>query len=156
MILTRGTSLAARFNLSEISSNGPSQFWHMTPYSLSFTQSAAKESPDAEKDIVVDIDMQAPDASGKLQPFFQATFDLGKHQASSTLVKAFPGQDSGPIRFPATASSNPGEALKVTASVVEHGQARDWMKASSDALRDQNNRNEILKPILDALKKVGS
>ena len=43
--------------------------------------------------------------------------------------------------------------MKVTASLIEHGEGRDWIRGVTDALREQENRDKILKTLLDVLAK---
>ncbi len=152
LVLIRGDSMVAMFSIEPTESGG---YWHMTPYSLKFASSEAKEAPDKEKSIVADIQFAAPGADGTLSTFFQATFDLGKHTAGSQVVaaKAFVGQDSGPHGLPKVPESDPLITMKVTASLVEHGEGRDWIRGVTDALREKENRDKVLKPLLDALAK---
>ena len=50
-------------------------------------------------------------------------------------------------------SSDALVTMKITASLVENGQGRDWIRGVTDALREKENRDKILKPFLDALSK---
>ena len=43
--------------------------------------------------------------------------------------------------------------MKITASLVEHGESRDWIRGGTDTLREKENCEKILKPFLDALAK---
>lgn len=156
LILTRGDksgpSLEAQFLIDRTNSK---VYWHMTPHSLKFNGSEAKESPDGEKSIVADIQFAAPGEDGKLVTFFQTTFDLGRHKASGETYKAdsFVGQDSGPYGIPKVSKDDAEVTMKVTASLIEHGEGRDWIRGVTDALREQENRDKILKTLLDVLAK---
>ena len=150
LVLTRGTSLVAKFTIEPTPSGG---YWHMKPYSLSFTSSEAKEAPKKEKSLVADIQFAALGADGKLVTYFQGTFDLGRHAAASDVITTFVGQDSGPYGLPKVATGDTLITTKVTASIVEHGEGRDWIRAVTDSLRKEENREKVLKPILDSLGK---
>ena len=52
LVLTREESMEAMFSIEPTESGG---YWHMTPYSLKFSSSEAKEAPGGEKSIVADI-----------------------------------------------------------------------------------------------------
>lgn len=150
--LSRSNNLIAYFSINQTDSGG---YWHMTPYSLKFSGSEAKEGNDSEKSIVTDIQFATHGEDGKLVTFFQTTFDLGRHKASDSVITAsqFVGQDSGPYGIPKVVTSDPYITMKVTASVVEHGEGRDWIRGVTNSLREQENRDKILKPILDILSK---
>jgi hypothetical protein len=149
LVLSRESTMVAMFSIEPTESGG---YWHMTPYSLKFSSSEAKEAPDGEKSIVADIQFATPGADGALKTFFQGTFDLGAHKASEKTLdsKAFVGQDSGPYGLPKVPDSDSLVTMKVTASLVEHGEGRDWIRGVTDALREKENRDKILKPFLDA------
>ena len=144
--------MVAMFSIEPTDSGG---YWHMTPYSLKFSNSEAKEAQDGEKSIVADIQFATPGADGTLATFFQATFDLGKRKAGSQVfdAKTFVGQDSGPYGLPKMPDTDALVTMKVTASLVEHGEGRDWIRGVTDSLREKENRDKILKPFLDALAK---
>lgn len=150
LILRRGDSLEARFSLAPTDSGG---YWHMKPHSLVFSQSEAKEGKKKPKSIVVDVQFAALGADGKLATYFQATFDLGTHIAGTGKITSFVGQDSGPYGLPKVAATDVGVTTKAVASVVERGHGRDWIRAMTDSLREKENRERILKPILDAIEK---
>lgn len=152
LVLTRGDSMVAMFSIEPTESGG---YWHMTPHSLKFASSEAKEAPDKEKSIVADIQFAMPGADGTLATFFQATFDLGMRTAGPLVLpaKTFVGQDSGPYGLPNVPESDPLVTMKITASLVEHGEGRDWIRGVTDALREKENRDKVLKPFLDALAK---
>lgn len=152
LVLTRDSSMEAMFSIEPTESGG---YWHMTPYSLKFSSSEAKEAPDGEKSIVADIQFATPGADGKLSTFFQGTFDLGvrKAEPQTFTAKAFVGQDSGPYGLPKVPESDALVTMKITASLVEHGEGRDWIRGVTDSLREKENRDKILKPFLDALTK---
>jgi hypothetical protein len=147
LTLKRADTLEAMFELEKTVSGN---YWHMVPYSLNFIKSEAKEEPDGEKSIVADVQFATPGADGKASTFFQATFDLGRRKAGGGEVKTFVGQDSGPYALP-EAKADPSITMKITASVIEHGQGRDWIRGVTDSLRDKENRDKILKPLLDAI-----
>ena len=153
LILKRGDSLEARFSLAPTDSGG---YWHMKPHSLVFNKSEAKEGEEKPKSIVADVQFAAIGADGKMATYFQATFDLGTHKAGTAKVTNFVGQDSGPYGQPKVAATDAGITTKVVASVVERGQGRDWIRAMTDSLREKENREKILKPILDAIEKSGN
>lgn len=152
LILSRSNTLIAKFSIDPTPSGG---YWHMTPYSLDFLTSEAKESPEGEKSIVAEIQFSAVGEDGKLNTFFQTTFDLGKHKASgiSNPINVFIGQDSGPYGKPKVSTTDTTITMKVTASIVEHGEGRDWIRGVTDSFREQENRDKILKPLLDAIAK---
>ncbi|OEZ59884.1 hypothetical protein [Duganella sp. HH105] len=152
LVLTRDGSMEAMFSIEPTESGG---YWHMTPYSLKFSSSEAKEAPDGEKSIVADIQFATPGADGALSTFFQGTFDLGVRKAGAQTLdaKAFVGQDSGPYGLPKVPDSDAMVTMKITASLVEHGEGRDWIRGVTDSLREKENRDKILKPFLDALAK---
>lgn len=152
LVLTRDSSMEAMFSIEPTESG---QYWHMTPYSLKFSSSEAKEAPDGEKSIVADIQFATPDADGKLSTFFQGTFDLGIRKAGPQTLdaKAFVGQDSGPYGLPKVPANDNLVTMKITASLVENGEGRDWIRGVTDSLREKENRDKILKPFLDALAK---
>ena len=150
LILARDQNLEARFSLQPTATGG---YWHMTPYSLTFLESEAKEGKDKPKNIVADIQFSALGEDGKLSTYFQATFDLGTHKAGSTSVISFVGQDSGPYGLPKVPAKDSMITTKVVASVVERGKGRDWIRAVTDSLREKENREQILKPILEAIGK---
>lgn len=152
LVLTRERSMEAMFSIEPTESGG---YWHMTPYSLKFSSSEAKEAPDGEKSIVADILLATPGADGTLSTFFQGTFDLGVRKAGPQTLnaKAFVGQDSGPYGLPKVPESDALVTMKITASLVEHGEGRDWIRGVTDSLREKENRDKILKPFLDALAK---
>jgi hypothetical protein len=113
------------------------------------------------KSIVTDISFAAPGDDGKLTTMFQPTFDLGKHKVGDNIhvrqgKTPFIGQDSGPVSFPKIPEDKGNKinlyvAMKVTASVIEHGQGRGWIRGVTDSLRDKENRKKILQPLVDAL-----
>lgn len=152
LVLTREGSMEAMFSIEPTESGG---YWHMTPYSLKFLSSEAKEAPDGEKSIVADIQFATPGADGTLSTFFQATFDLGVRKAGPQTLDArsFVGQDSGPYGLPKVPESDALVTMKITASLVEHGEGRDWIRGVTDSLRDKENREKILKPFLDAIAR---
>lgn len=152
LVLTRGKSMVAMFSIDPTESGG---YWHMKPYSLTFSSSEAKEAPDGEKSVVADIQFATPGSDGALKTFFQGTFDLGQRKAGPLTLgsSAFVGQDSGPYALPTVPGSDALVTMKITASLVEHGQGRDWIRGVTDSLREKENRDKILKPILDALSK---
>ncbi|MBK7464699.1 MAG: hypothetical protein IPJ50_19665 [Betaproteobacteria bacterium] len=152
LVLTREESMEAMFSIEPTESGG---YWHMTPYSLKFSSSEAKEAPGGEKSIVADIQFATPGADGTLVTFFQGTFDLGVRKAGPKTLnaKAFVGQDSGPYGLPKVPESDALVTMKITASLVEHGEGRDWIRGVTDSLREKENRDKILKPFLDALAK---
>lgn len=154
LVLTRANTLIARFDLTPTQAKD-AVFWHMTPYNLEFKKSEAKEGADKEKSVVADIAFAAPGADGKLTTFFHTTFDLGKRKAADAIVAAtdLVGQDSGPVVFPKPLGKDSLVTIKVNASVVEHGEGRDWVRAATKSLQDKENRETILKPILDAISK---
>ena len=161
LVIKRGTSLEARFSMAPIGGDTP--YWNMKPHSLKFLKSEAKEGADQSKSIVAEITYAAPGGDGKMVTFFQATFDLGKRVAGpqSTWTVAgtdtpFVGQDSGPFLVPkspevAGKKSNEYGVMKVTANIIEHGQGRDWIRGVTDALREKENRESIVQPIVDAI-----
>ncbi len=159
LVLKRGDSLEARFSVQPV---GATPYWSMTPYSLTFKRSEAKEGNTDSKSLVAEISFGAPGNDGKLVTFFQATFDLGKRSAGGSWTVGggsapFAGQDSGPFPLPRGAEDKSGKklneylAMKVTASVAEHGEGRDWIRGVTDALREKENRQAIVQPIIDAL-----
>jgi hypothetical protein len=155
LTLNRSDNLKAKFNLKPTSNSGNATYWHMTPYSLEFTKSEAKEGANKKKSLVADIAFATPGADGKLTTFFQGTFDLGNHVATlgAPSVDTFIGQDSGPVLFPKPIGKDYGLTIKVTASIIEHGEGRDWIRGVTDSLREKENRDQILKPILDSISK---
>lgn len=152
LVLTRANSMQAMFSIEPTTSGG---YWHMTPYSLKFSSSEAKEKPEGEKSIVADIQFATPSTDGTMMTFFQGTFDLGIRTASPEvlMVEAFVGQDSGPFGLPKVPASDSEVTIKITASLAELGEGRDWIRGVTDSLREKENREKILKPILDALDK---
>lgn len=152
LILSRANTLEAKFSINPTQSGG---YWHMTPYSVHFPRSEAKESTDGEKSLVAEINFATPNSDGTLKTYFTATFDLGRHEAGPTVIDAanFVGQDSGPYGAPSVPVTDPLVTTKITASLVEHGEGRDWIRGVTNALREQENRDKILKPILDAVGK---
>lgn len=155
LVLTRANTLIASFDLTPTQAKD-AVFWHMTPYSLEFKRSEAKEGTDKEKSIVTDISFGVPGADGKLTTFFHTTFDLGKRKAADTVITAtdIVGQDSGPIIFPKPVGKDSLVTIKINASVVEHGEGRDWIRAITKSLQEKENREAILKPILDTINKA--
>lgn len=152
LVLSRDSSMVAMFSIEPTASGG---YWHMTPYSLKFTSSEAKEAPDGEKSVVADVQFATPKADGTLTTFFQATFDMGMRKAGPQTLdaKAFVGQDSGPYGLPKVPDNDALVTMKITASLVEHGEGRDWIRGVTDSLREKENRDKILKPFLDELAK---
>lgn len=159
VILKRGDSLEARFSINSI---GDTPYWVMKPYSLAFKRSEAKEGQKDSKSLVAEIAFSTPGADGKLVTFFQGTFDLGKRIPGGSWTATggttpFVGQDSGPIPFPKSPEDKTGKkvneylVMKVTASVIEHGEGRDWIRGVTDSLREKENRQKILQPVIDAL-----
>lgn len=160
LVLKRADSLEAQFKMEPLQGGA---YWRMVPYSLTFKRSEAKESPTQAKSIVTEVTFAAPGADGKLATFFQATFDLGKRVAAenavwtvTTTANPFPGQDSGPFGVPKSPEAggkklNEYGVMKVTASIIEHGEGRDWIRGVTNALRATENREKILQPIVDAI-----
>ncbi|MHC8390191.1 hypothetical protein ACYZTM_19640 [Pseudomonas sp. MDT2-39-1] len=150
LTLVRDSSMVAMFSIEPTASGG---YWHMSPYSLKFLSSEAKEDADGEKSIVADIQFSTPGTDGTLTTFFQATFDLGSHKAGPQTIdtKAFVGQDSGPYGLPKVPESDALVTMKITASLIEHGEGRDWIRGVTDSLREKENREKILKPIFELL-----
>jgi hypothetical protein len=144
--------MVAMFSIAPTESGG---YWHMTPYSLKFASSEANEAPDEEKSIVADIQFAVPAADGTQTTFFQATFNLGTRSTGPQVfpASAFVGQDSGPYGLPKVPESDPLVTMKITASLIEHGEGRDWIRGVTDALREKENRDKVLKSLLDALSK---
>lgn len=68
-------------------------------------------------------------------------------------ARSFVGQDSGPYGLPKVPESDALVTMKITASLVEHGEGRDWIRGVTDSLRDKENREKILKPFLDAIAR---
>ncbi len=153
--LTRSNNLEVLLSIEPTETGG---YWHMKPFSLKFTGSEAKEAPDGEKSIVADIQFATPGEDGKLATFFQATFDLGRRKANGQVdgAETFVGQDSGPYGIPKVAERDALVTMKVTASLVEHGDGRDWIRGVTNSLREQEHKDKILKPLLDALIKKDS
>lgn len=158
VILKRGDSLEARFIIHSIE-NTP--YWFMKPYSLKFNRSEAKEGKMDSKNLVTEITFSTPGADGKLVTFFQGTFDLGRRTPGGSWTAEgsatpFVGQDSGPIPLPKSPEDKAGKkineylAMKVTASVIEHDEGRDWIRGVTDSLREKENREKILQPVIDA------
>lgn len=153
--LTRADSLQASFSISRVGSSG---YWHMAPYSMKFARSEAKENPTGEKNIIAEIEFATPDASGKPVSFFLTTFDLGAHKSGEAEYSAisFVGQDSGPYGTPKPSNATDADlTLKITASLIEHGEGRDWVRGVAVSLREQETKDKALKPIKDALGKLG-
>lgn len=161
LVIKRGESLEAQFSMASVGIDTP--YWNMKPHMLRFSKSEAKEGTDQSKSIVAEITYAAPGADGKLVTFFQATFDLGKRVAGPKSIwtvsetgTPFVGQDSGPFLVPkspevAGKKLNEYGTMKVTANIIEHGQGRDWIRGVTDALREKENRDSIVKPIVDAI-----
>jgi len=159
LVLKRGDSLEARFSVNTVE-NTP--YWFMKPYSLDFKRSEAKEGQQDAKSIVAEVAFSAPDTDGKLVTFFQGTFDLGRRTANGNWTaqdgkNPFVGQDSGPFPFPKSPADKDGKpineymVMKATASIIEHGEGRDWIRGVTDSLREKENRQKILAPVIDAL-----
>ncbi len=158
LILKRAEDLTAKFELTPIGINAEKEaaYWHMTPSSLEFKKSEAKEGADQEKSVVIEIAFATPSVDGKLADFFVGTFDLGKHKAGPAVItkQMLVGQDSGPIVFPKPNDNDRSLTMKITASVVEQGEGRDWIRGVTNSLREKEQRDQILKQILDAIGKA--